>query len=611
MTSSPPAPPGPQTGRTAGPQTGLDADVIIVGAGPAGLSAANLLGKAGIRVIVLEARDELIDFPRGVGIDDESLRTLQTIGVVDNALPYTTPQHIMRLVNGRGKTMLEMAPGTREFGWPRRNAFNQPLVDRVLYEGLSRFENVDVRFGAKATAFADDGTTVAVTVETSTGPETLRASYLVGADGGKSPVRKHLGVSFDGQSPSTRFLVVDLRNDPIGTPNVFLGGDPKRPYVSLALPQSIRRFEFLLFDHEPDELVQDQDFVAGLMADHVTDPHNVDLIRARVYTHHSRIAGSFGKGRIFVIGDAAHLMPVWQGQGWNSGQRDATNLAWKLAAVVKGYAGSGLLDTYTAERKDHAKAMIDLSTTFGRMVKPTRALTAGLRDAAFAVLNLSEQTKQYFAQMKYKPMPRYTTGAIVDPSTFTPGRAAAKMTPRLIAHKSANTLDSPVGTQVIQPTVGTPDGPAKLDDVIGYNWAVLEWGGNPERHFSAAQRATLRRLGTTFVSIRPAAGCELDPPEDPNSVVVADTNGVCKRWFDERPTPVLFVRPDRFIAAACLTQDAARTASALFAAAHIVPVSPDAATQTTQATAMRLTADRLIDAGLADPRAVNSLKENA
>ena len=181
----------------------------------------------------------------------------------------------------------------------------------------------------------------------------FRARYLVGCDGGKSPTRKRMGVSFDGLSPSTRWLVVDVANDPLGTPNVWLGADPCRAYVSIGLPQGIRRFEFRLQDDEPDDVVTSPEWVTEILKDHVPDPGSLEFIRRRVYTHHGRVAGTFRAGRQLIAGDAAHLMPVWLGQGWNSGVRDAMNLGWKLATVLSGQADDRLLDTYTDERLDH------------------------------------------------------------------------------------------------------------------------------------------------------------------------------------------------------------------------------------------------------------------
>lgn len=555
-----------------------EADVTIVGAGPVGLSIANLLGLRGVRVNVVEALPELINYPRGVGIDDESLRSIQTMGLIDSVLPHTTPNHIMRLVNGRGRIMAEIAPAADEFGWSRRNAFVQPAVDRALFEGLDRFPHVEVTFGAEATAITEHPDHVDLAVVTGGVRTVYRSRYLVGADGGRSSTRKHMGVSFDGQSPSTRWVVIDMENDPLGLPNVFVGGDPKRPYVSLALPHALRRFEFMLFDNEPDELADDDAFITRLLAPHVPRPDATTVLRRRVYTHHSRIAGSFRAGRIFIAGDAAHLMPVWQGQGWNSGMRDSTNLAWKLAAVINGDADDALLDSYTIERQPHAKAMIDISVAFGRFVKPTNRFVALLRDAAASLLTIVPPVKRYFVQMKYKPMPRYTRGVVVDPVTGTPGAANAGLRGKgvLTSFRSFRDVASPVGTQFIQPTVVTTEGGAqKLDDVIGYRWALLVWGGDPLAHLSDAEKEYIERFDVAVLALRPMTQLvdDLD-----GARVVGDAEGRLKSWFDTRPTAALVLRPDRFIAAAGPAQSAGELLRGAFAAAHFRTADAQAAT---------------------------------
>src|SRR5690606_17584322 len=164
---------------------------------------------------------------------------------------------------------------------------------------------------------------------------------------------------------------------------------------------------------------------------------------------------SFRKGRQIIAGDAAHLMPVWMGQGWNSGMRDATNLGWKLATILSGQATDDLLDTFTEERRDHAKAMVDLSLTMGKVIKITNPLGVLARDTASSVLNLFPAVKSYFADMRFKPMPRYVKGVLADPSTKASGTANGKLTNKLIPFTTANTNVSPVGVQFIQPKVRT------------------------------------------------------------------------------------------------------------------------------------------------------------
>lgn len=164
-----------------------------------------------------------------------------------------------------------------------------------------------------------DGVVVELTPPAGGGSRKVNARYVVGCDGGRSATRRLMGVSFDGTTSSTRWLVVDIANDPLGGhPNSEVGADPVRPYVSIAIAHGIRRFEFLIHGHETDEQAEDPAFVAQMLSRLVPYPDKVDIIRRRLYTHHSRIASSFRKGRILIAGDAAHLMPVWQGQGYNS-----------------------------------------------------------------------------------------------------------------------------------------------------------------------------------------------------------------------------------------------------------------------------------------------------
>ena len=139
-----------------------DVDVVIVGAGPSGLTLANILGLQGVHTLVVDERDTLIDYPRGVGLDDESLRTFQSIGLVDRVLPHTVPNQILRFFDGSRRLLAEMAPPDARFGWPKRNGFVQPMVDAELHSGLDRFDCVEVRFGHRMHTCVEtaDGVTV-------------------------------------------------------------------------------------------------------------------------------------------------------------------------------------------------------------------------------------------------------------------------------------------------------------------------------------------------------------------------------------------------------------------------------------------------------------------
>lgn len=548
----------------------VDADVLIVGAGPVGLSLANLLGVHGRSVVLVEAREELIDYPRGVGLDDESLRTIQAIGLVDEVIRHTVPHHVVRLVNGKGQVLVENDPRTDEFGWPRKHGFVQPLVDRELLAGLDRFSDVSVRFSHRLAGITEHDDHVEAVLDTTDGPRIVRARYLVGAEGGRSFTRRWMGAEFEGRSPSTRWLVIDVRNDPLGTPNVYLGADPRRPYVSIGLPHAIRRWEFMLFDHEPAETVEDPAFMHRMLADHVPDPTALEVIGQRVFTHHGRIAFSFRKGRVLIAGDAAHLMPVWLGQGWNSGIRDATNLAWKLTAVLTGACDDSLLDTYDTERREHAKAMIDVNMTAGSIMK-CGPIKGKVRDVVARALNVVPSVKSYFTELRFKPMPRYECGVVVDQSETTPGRAALALVQRTVPVIDAPRATSPVGVQFIQPPVnvaGARD--VRLDDVTGHWWTIAAWGNNPARHLTATDLDVVRRHRMHIVAFVPEEQREWAEKEYADSpvpvTVVGDAHGRLKKWFDDQPAGVVFLRPDRFVAAACLAQSTSQTLSAVLTA---------------------------------------------
>lgn len=558
------------------PGTTTDADVIIIGAGPVGLTLANLLGVRGQRALVLEARSELIDYPRGVGLDDESIRTLQTAGLWESVRPYTVPHHVVRFVNGRGQVLATNDPRTDEFGHPRKHGFIQPLVDRELAAGLDRFPTTDLWFDHNVIGLHDDGTRVNVTAQRPDGTTTeLSASYVVGCEGGRSFTRGWIGADFVGKSPSTRWLVVDVDNDPLGTPSVYLGADPRRPYVSIGLPHGIRRWEFMLFDDEATELVDTPAFMHRLLAPHVPDPTSLDVINKRVFTHHGRIASTFRKGRVLIAGDAAHLMPVWLGQGWNSGIRDATNLAWKLTAVLTGQAEDRLLDTYTTERHQHASDMIDINMTAGAIMK-CGPVKGRLRDLAAAALNVAPTMKAYFSELRFKPMPRYSAGVVVDQATLEPGRSDLSFKHNLLRpFTDAAGAASPVGSQFIQPHVATRDAAdVLLDEALGDWWTVAAWGNNPARLLSADQLAEVERLGIRLVSLVPETQrvwAEQRFADSPVPVtVVGDTTGRLKSWFDTRACGVVVLRPDRFVAAAALAQQASEALRATLAAASYV-----------------------------------------
>ncbi len=520
-------------------------EVAILGAGPVGLTIANYLSKQGVQVTVIEQLDNLIDYPRAIGIDDESLRTIQSVGLVDQVLPHTTPNHAMRFLTPKGRCFADIQPMTREFGFPRRNAFIQPQVDNVLLQGLKQYKNTQVLFSRHLNHFSQDAEGVTLSAQTQDGSsEVIRAQYLIACDGGNSYVRRSLGVAFEGKTAPNQWIVIDIDNDPLATPHIYLCCDPVRPYVSAALPHGIRRFEFMVMPGETQEELSKPENIAKLLSKVLPTTDGIEVIRQRVYTHNARIADKFRVDRILLAGDAAHIMPVWQGQGYNSGMRDAFNLAWKIALVVQDKAGPELLDSYQVERKDHAKAMIDLSVMAGHVLAPPKKWHGFVRDGISSVLNYIKPIKQYLLEMRFKPMPKYNDGALL----------------------TSSDKHSPVGKMFIQPQVKLESGETVLlDEIMGNDFAILAWGVDPQWGLSDNTIQQWKKLGVKFIQVIPAVQLDNTQRKQYEGVItIGDIGTDIRSWFGKTQDSVVVLRPDRFVAALAIPQSMESTSQALF-----------------------------------------------
>ncbi|WP_441370180.1 bifunctional 3-(3-hydroxy-phenyl)propionate/3-hydroxycinnamic acid hydroxylase [Acinetobacter lwoffii] len=525
--------------------TNYTTEVAILGAGPVGLTIANYLSKQGVAVTIVEQLDSLIDYPRAIGIDDESLRTIQSLGLVDQVLPHTTPNHAMRFLTPKGRCFADIQPLTREFGFSRRNAFIQPQVDNVLLQGLKQYKNTQVLFSRQLTQFSQDADGVTLNLQNKEGDaETIRAQYLVACDGGNSYVRRNLGIAFEGETAPNQWIVIDLENDPLATPHIYLCCDPVRPYVSAALPHGIRRFEFMVMPGETQEELSKPENIAKLLSKVLPSTEGIEVIHQRVYTHNARIADKFRVDRILLAGDAAHIMPVWQGQGYNSGMRDAFNLAWKMALVVQGKAGPALLNSYQIERKDHAKAMIDLSVMAGHVLAPPKKWQGFVRDGIAYALNYIKPIKQYLMEMRFKPMPKYHDGALL----------------------SNGAKNSPVGKMFIQPQVQLASGETVLlDEVIGNDFAIIAWGVDPKWGLSSETLQQWKSLGVKFIQVIPAVQLQNSQRKQYEDVItIGDIGTDIRSWFGNTSESVVILRPDRFVAALAIPQSMESTSQQLF-----------------------------------------------
>ena len=357
-------------------------------------------------------------------------------------------------------------------------------------------------------------------------------------------MRRTLNIGFDGKTAPNQWIVIDIENDPLATPHIYLCCDPVRPYVSAALPHGIRRFEFMVMPNETQEELSKPENIAKLLSKVLPTTDGIEVIRQRVYTHNARIADKFRVDRILLAGDAAHIMPVWQGQGYNSGMRDAFNLAWKVALVVQGNAGPDLLDTYQIERKDHAQAMIDLSVMAGHVLAPPKKWQGFVRDGIAYALNYIKPIKQYLLEMRFKPMPKYSDGALVQDTR----------------------KDSPVGKMFIQPNVQLENGQTVLlDEVLGNDFAVIAWGVDPKWGINEANMKKWQSLGVKFIQVIPAIQLGNEKRKTfENVITIGDSGTEIRTWFGKTDQAIVILRPDRFVAALAIPQTMNTVSQKLF-----------------------------------------------
>ena len=481
--------------------------MLVVGAGPTGLTLANILGLHGIRTTLVERNAATVSEPRAVSIDDESLRTMQYIGLADVVSERIVLGYGSYYYSAGGSCFARVVPETLEYGFPRRSAFRQPVLEAQLREGLKRFACVDVRFETNVESVRDVGTHV----EVKSGPRlrgesNLSTKYLVACDGGSSAIRESLGIALSGSTYDCQWLIVDLAGSTDKFRHTRVYCDPARPGLALPGPEGTRRYEFMLLPGEDPDAFLEESNVRRLMARHSAEDAKLPIVRKVIYHFHARLAERWRSGRIFLAGDAAHLSPPFAGQGMNSGLRDAQNLGWKLAACIRGDLGPALLDTYAQERKPHAAALIQMAVRMGRVMMPRSRLRALATQSAFRALSLYKPARDYVMQMKWKPPPRFDHG-------FVTGQAGATLRGRMF----------------IQPQVEVAGGrTVLLDTLLGKGFAVVEWHD-----------------GGVRISPRDLAA---EPVQQ-----VRDHTGAIGALFERTNIRGVILRPDRYVAA-CLAR---------------------------------------------------------
>jgi 3-(3-hydroxy-phenyl)propionate hydroxylase len=513
-------------------------EVVVVGAGPVGMTAAALLAARGVSVVVLERNPTTSDEPKAISIDDEALRTFQAAGLAARLSRIIVPGTGTRYYDATGRALFQArAARPYRLGHPFKNPFAQPDLERELAEHLRGCPTVTLRMSTEVAGIAQDADGVSLTT---TAGDVVRARYVLGCDGGRSTVREQLGVPMVGRSFDDVWLVADVLGDAHDERYGMHHGDPTRPAVIVPGRDGRCRYEFLLHPGEGEAGAPPPfALLARLLRPYRRiSPEQVE--RCVAYRFHALVAEEFARGRAFLLGDAAHMMPPFAGQGLNSGIRDAANLCWKIADVLAGRLARGALASYDAERRPHSAATVRLSVRLGRVVMTTDQRLAERRDRTVERILQGPEGRAYLEEMRYRPVQRYADGMVVDgPAT---------------------------GVPLGQPRVhDTASGRTRmLDDVLGPGWALLGMDVPP---------ATLLDAAAQVAGLEPVVA--LVPGDDrlPRAAaelrMLVDLDGGLDRETAPYRSRVVLLRPDRFVAAAWTSAAVAAGLDADLAVLHL------------------------------------------
>lgn len=367
--------------QTNGLEGQISCDVAVVGYGPVGQTVAALLAQQGLKVVSIEKHANRYHLSRAGHFDGEIMRIWQRLGCTTELELASQVVNQMSIVDADLQILQTVQTGHSNSGWRQGYLCPSTQIEDIVSAKTEKL-GVQVLMGMTATEYKEHDGYIVLRIQPSkedNAPEkTVNAKYVIGADGANSFMRSAIGASRqDLGFAAVDNLVIDFKhsNPDRDFPNlagVYQILDPRRPqHAGRWGGSSWSRFEYMRMPHETREEFQSDEHCWKLLSKWGLGPKDGHMERRAIYTFEASMTDKWRSGRAILMGDSAHTMPPYMGQGMCSGLRDAFNLSWKLAAVISGDASEQLLDSYQLEREAHVTTLIQMSMGIGRLVLVT------------------------------------------------------------------------------------------------------------------------------------------------------------------------------------------------------------------------------------------------
>ena len=355
-------------------------DVTIVGLGPAGGTLANLLAMHDFSILILDREKSFYPLPRAVHFDDEIMRVFQTIGITKEFLKHTIINKGTKFVNSKDKVILDWPRPKKitDNGWYPSYRFHQPDLEKKLRKKLKNYKKVLIEQNSEVKKIQNSKNHVDITYLNINNHKEylLRSKYVIGCDGANSITRKQMKTKMDNLGFTQKWAVVDLilKKKKNNLPDRTIQySNPKQPATYCRNVGRRRRWEFAIKKNHSDKKVLSENYIWNFLKPWLNKSEAI-IERKTIYTFESAIARKWRKGRVFIAGDAAHLMPPFMGQGMCAGIRDASNLAWKIANCIRNKFDETLLNTYQSERSLNVKEYIETTMRMGEFVNAVESI---------------------------------------------------------------------------------------------------------------------------------------------------------------------------------------------------------------------------------------------